>query len=116
LGCSGAFGFSGFATGTVSFSRSGSSALRGGSGVLLPPPPPPPPGPGCTVQMSPFNDVLSGNGDNGELGRLMTNNTSNVTRTCVTADTLKALLRRTESFEDEATVPANSRAFGLAPW
>src|SRR6185295_3203434 len=27
------------------------SALRGGSGILLPPPPPPPPGPGWAIQV-----------------------------------------------------------------
>ena len=43
-----AFGF--FSTGTVIFSLPGSSALRGGSGDLLPPPPPPPPGPGTAIQ------------------------------------------------------------------
>ena len=40
------FGSGVFTTGTVIFSLPGSSALRGGSGLLLPPPPPPPPGPG----------------------------------------------------------------------
>ena len=42
----------GGATGTVSLALPGNSALRGGSGVLLPPPPPPPPGPGEASQMS----------------------------------------------------------------
>src|SRR5688572_30365342 len=37
-------------TGTVIFSLPGTSALRGGSGILLPPPPPPPPGPSTASQ------------------------------------------------------------------
>ena len=41
----------GFSTGTVILSLPGSSALRGGSFIWLPPPPPPPPGPGLFNQM-----------------------------------------------------------------
>jgi hypothetical protein len=100
--CSGfgtSLGFSGFSsfgvldTGTVIFSLPGSSALRAGSGILLPPPPPPPPGPGCESQMMSFADMNSefacGRTTSG-MRAIIT--TASVKRArCTAIDTLRAL-------------------------
>src|SRR5262249_45897640 len=98
--CGSGFGGSGvwslgvFSTGTVTFALSGISALRGGSGVLLPPPPPPPPGPGDTVQMMSRGIRLALAFGAWIAGIVTTNRIASAIARWVTNETLKAFPRR----------------------
>ena len=80
--------FGAFSTGTVILSLPGSSALRGGSFILLPPPPPPPPGPGSLNQMMSllgFSGSSAKTGTTAGLYRLARMSSTNIT-TWMTAE------------------------------
>ena len=116
LGGSGASSFGAFATGTVIFALSGSSAFRGGSGVLLPPPPPPPPGPGCaihTMSLSDIDGLTVGSRHDRQRDDEEEEEREHDVRDERHAERVAKAHRVALAVSTE---PASKRAFGLAPW
>src|SRR5687768_5944803 len=105
----------GFSTGTVTFSAPFNSALRGGSGLLLPPPPPPPPGPGRssqTMSRGSGSVTLAGGGVG---GLAIATRTRSTNAAWTRNDASVAFPARFTWIPPEETSPARNRAFGLAP-